>query len=705
MSYRFGFDVGGTFTDLVLCNEATGRLSIGKTLTTLEDPVRGVLQGLDSLLKSEGLEIGCLSEAVHATTMVTNLILERAGEPAALITTGGFRDVLEIGRQKRNDLYNIFIEKVAPIITRPNVWEVDERLDSKGQVLVALQLEDVRKAVEEIRSRGIRSVAVCLLHAYVNPVHERIIGDVLREMMPDGYVSLSHEVSPKYREYERTNTTAVCAYLMPKVNHYFQDLHARLVAAGFKGTLSIMQSNGGITTIEDASKYPVRLIESGPAAGAIMAAKLGMAAGIPDIVAFDMGGTTAKLTLIENGHPMLIDQLEVDRINARPGSGLVVNTPSVDLVEIGAGGGSIASVENGLLQVGPESAGSRPGPACYGLGGDRPTVTDANLVLGYLNPSNFLGGKMKLDLAAARQSIETHVARPLRISVEEAAWGIHEVVTNNMATASRVVSVGRGKDPRDLTFIPFGGAGPVHGARLARLLGCPQVFAPIGAGATAAQGMIMSDPLFTLAKTAIAPLESLPHGHVRSMFTDLEARAREFVAETSITGQWQFRYLLEMRFTGQGNDLPIDVSDQALMDDEDALRAEFLKQYRRVYSRVFEHDPIQITGCAIHAFCTRTPLPMAPAKVLPGSVERARIGTRDAFFPEAGGYTPTAIYDRYQMAPGDRITGPAVVEERETTLVLLPGDQGVIDEHLNLLITSIAPAEFPLHISTEGASA
>lgn len=697
LSYRFGFDVGGTFTDLVLCDEATGILSIGKALTVLDDPVGGVLQGLADLLEAQEIEIAALTEAVHATTMVTNQILERSGDPVALITTRGFRDVLEIGRQKRNELYNIFIEKVTPIIRRSNVWEVNERLNSSGGVIEAVRVDEIRRVVSEISARGIQSVAVCLLHSYVNPAHERAIGTILREMIPRGHVSLSSEVSPIFREYERTNTAAVCAYLMPTVSRYFGDLRDRLTAHGFKGTLSIMQSNGGVTTVEDASRYPVRLIESGPAAGAIMAAKLGVEVGIKNAIAFDMGGTTAKLTLIEDGRPMLIDQLEVDRVNARPGSGLVVNTPSVDLVEIGAGGGSIASVANGLLLVGPESAGSRPGPACYGLGGSRPTVTDANLVLGYLNPSNFLGGKMRLDLAAARNAIDTHIASRLGVSVEEAAWGIHEVVNNNMALASRVVSVGRGKDPRDLALIPFGGAGPVHGARLARLLGCTHVFAPLGAGATAAQGMIMSDPLFTLGKTAITRLASLPQNYVPRLFEDLETRAKEFVAEAAITGAWEYRYLLEMRFTGQGNDLSIDISHDMPKVDEALLRTRFLDQYRRVYSRVYEHDPIQITGCSIHAFCLRPTLPMARALDQPGPVDRAKIGLRNAFFPEGQGYLPTPVYDRYKMAPNDLIIGPAIVEERETTLVLLPGDSGFIDAHLNLKITS---AEIAKPIST-----
>lgn len=701
MSYRFGFDVGGTFTDLVLCHEKTGQVLIGKTLTTPDDPVKGILTGLDHLLATHGIDITEISEAVHATTMVTNLILERAGDDSALITTRGFRDVLEIGRQKRNDLYNIFVEKVQPIITRNCVWEVSERLNSSGEVIQALDIEDVEKAVKEIAARGIKSVAVCLLHAYMNPEHERAIGEIIRRIIPDGFVSLSSEISPTYREYERTNTTAVCAYLMPRMNSYFRDVLTRLKQHGFTGNLAIMQSNGGITTVDDASKYPVRLIESGPAAGAIMAAKLATAAGIDNIIAFDMGGTTAKLTLVEQGRPMLIDQLEVDRVNARAGSGLVVNTPSVDLVEIGSGGGSIAYVEGGLLKVGPESAGSVPGPACYGRGGTRPTVTDANLVLGYLNPSNFLGGEMGLDMNAARQAIDKHVAQPLGMSIEEAAWGIHEVVTNNMALASRVVSVGRGKDPRDLVFVPFGGAGPVQGARLARLLGCPSVFAPIGAGATAALGLIMADPLFTLGKTAITPLDRLPSGHIKNAFNDLETRAQEFIDDTGLSNDWQLQRLLEMRFAGQGNDLSIDIADDEL-DNEELIRNRFLEQYRVVYGKVYAGDPIQITGCTIHAHYKRDSLPQATAKQLAGSVERARIGERDAYFPETSGYTPTAVYNRYKMAPGDRITGPAIVEERETTLVLLPGDIGIIDDHLNLRVTSANTAADIETVQTQG---
>jgi N-methylhydantoinase A len=601
--------------------------------------------------------------------------------------TRGFRDILEIGRQRRNELYNIFFDKVRPVVPRNLVWEVTERMSSDGSVLTAFDQDDATRVANEILALGIRSVAICFLHAYRNPVHEQAMEKIVRQTMPRSFVSVSSKVSPKYREYERTNTTAVNAYLISSVHDYFRRLRSDLSAGGYARELYIMQSNGGIAAADEAAEFPVRLIESGPAAGALMAARYGSLTGQPNIIAFDMGGTTAKVTLIEEGKPLVTDQLEVDRANLRPGSGLVLNAPSIDLIEIGTGGGSIACVESGILRVGPLSAGSRPGPACYGLGGTLPTVTDADLVLGYLDAEYFLGGEMPLDASRARDAIQKHVAEPLGLGVMEAAWGIHEVVTHNMALATQVVSVGRGKDPRDYAFVPFGGAGPVHGGRLARLLGCETMLCPAGAGATSAFGLMMAEPLFDLSRTRLMRLGEFDARAVSDVFQEMLREGENLLASTHLDGDWMFERSVDVRFVGQGHELTISLGvDQGREVEEADIRERFLTTYRSTYGHAHEFDPIEATTWRLRARCVQSTLPLARVEKLSGSTNRAMRGTRKTYFPECGGFVETSIYSRYRLGAGDTVEGPAIVEERESTLVLLPGDVGRVDEYGNLIV-------------------
>lgn len=686
MGLRLGFDVGGTFTDFVLCDDVTGRVRIGKTLTTPEDPATGALSGLTSLLGDENLSFGSIAQAVHATTLATNAILQRTGEATALIVTRGFRDILEIGRQRRNELYNIFFDKVRPVIPRELVWEVTERMSSAGDVLTPFDEDDALSVATEIARRGIRCVAISFLHAYRNPAHEQEMERIMARSGARTFVSISSKVSPKYREYERTNTTAVNAYLVPSIHDYFGRLREELAAGGYSGELYIMQSNGGIAAADEAATFPVRLIESGPAAGALMAARYGDLVGRPNIVAFDMGGTTAKVTLIEGGKPLVTDQLEVDRVNLRAGSGLVLNAPSVDLIEIGAGGGSIARIEDGMLKVGPLSAGSLPGPACYGRGGTHPTVTDADLVLGYLDAEYFLGGQMRLDAAAASSAIDEYVAGPLGISTIEGAWGIHEIVTNNMALAMQVVSVGRGKDPRDYVFVPFGGAGPVHGSRLARLLGCKTLLCPLGAGATSAFGLMMAEPLFDLSRTRLMRLADFNSEVVRKIFAELEKDGRELLGRTPIDGEWIFERGVDVRFVGQGHELTIALGSLDVDIDAAAVRTRFLAAYRTTYGHAHDADPIEATTWRLSARCRQAPVPFERRPALDGNTDRAKRCVRRAYFPEIGGFVETPVFDRYRLGAGDRIIGPAIVEERESTLVLPPGDDARVDEYGNLLV-------------------
>ena len=462
---QVAFDVGGTFTDFVL-QDAQGRLHTHKRLTTYPDPSEACLAGLDELFAQAGVPCAELARAVHGTTLGSNIVIERKASHVALVSTRGFRDVLAIGRQKRYQLYDLQIDKPEPLIERDWIWEVTERTLADGSEHVALDEVDARRVIAELQEKGVRSLAVCFLHSYSNPAHERAFADLLRAQAPEIEISLSSDVSPQFREYERTSTTVVNAYLKRAVRAYLAAMSGHLQARDYRGSLFVMQSGGGAATAETMAEFPVRMIESGPAAGALVAAHYGALTGHPDLVAFDMGGTTAKLSLITGGAPQMVDTFELHRVRLAPGSGLPMNVRSLDLVEIGAGGGSIARIDAGALKVGPRSAGSEPGPVCYGRGGAEPTVTDANLVLGYLNPENFAGGSLRLDVEGARKAIEEKVARPLGLNLEQAAWGIHALVNTNMELATRVVSIERGHDPRRLALVATGGSGPVHACRL-----------------------------------------------------------------------------------------------------------------------------------------------------------------------------------------------------------------------------------------------
>src|SRR5207245_3116933 len=444
---------------------------------------------------------------------------------------------LVIGREKRYRVYDLQIEKPAPLIPRRLIGEVTERVLADGSVRTPLDEDDARRAVRELAARGVSTLAVCFLHAYRNPVHEKRVAELAADEAPGMQVTLSHEVSPTFREYERTSTTVVNAYVMTALREYLRGLGAALKERGYRGRLFVMQSAGGIATAEAMERYPVRMIESGPAAGALMAAAYCELTGHRDVIAFDMGGTTAKLALVENGRPGTTTAFELHRVNNAPGSGLPMKIQAIDLVEIGAGGGSIARARLGVIAVGPESASSVPGPACYGRGGGEPTVTDANVVLGYINPDYFAGGSVKLQLAAAARAIETKVAAPLGLSLEDAAWGIHAIVTTNMELATRVVSIQRGRDPRDLPFVAFGGSGPVPGCRLAPALGISRVILPAAAGVTAAIGLLAAEVRFDVARTYVRRLDAVDLAQLGRMYAEMAWQATEVVRESAVTGE------------------------------------------------------------------------------------------------------------------------------------------------------------------------
>jgi N-methylhydantoinase A len=682
--YRVGFDVGGTFTDFVL-QSPSGELSTGKRLTTYPDPSEACLAGLDALLAQGGVPWSDVAQAVHGTTLGSNVVIERKARGVGLLTTRGFRDVLIIGREKRYQVYDLQIEKPASLIPRRLIGEVTERVLADGTVRTPLDEADARRSIRELAARGVTTLAVCLLHAYLNPAHERRLAALVAEEAPHVTVTLSHEVSPTFREYERTSTTVVNAYVMSIVREYLRGLATAMGRRGYRGRLFVMQSSGGIATAESMQRYPVRMIESGPAAGALMAAAYGELTGHHDLIAFDMGGTTAKLALIEKGRPATTTAFELHRVNNAPGSGLPMNIQAIDLVEIGAGGGSIAQARLGVIAVGPESASSTPGPVCYGRGGVEPTVTDADVVLGYINPDYFAGGSIKLEPGAAARAIEERVARPLGLSLEDAAWGIHTIVNTNMELATRVVSIERGRDPRDLTLVAFGGSGPVHGCRLAQALGIPRIVLPASAGVTAAIGLLAAEVKFDVARTYVRRLDAVDGTSLDAMYGEMRAQAIAVVQESAVAGEVMVARSADARYVGQGYEVTVPIPLGRL--DAAALarvRASFHEVYAARYGYANPAEPVEAVTWKLSAVGGSPRIALAKAAARRG--DGAPKGTRRAYFPEARGYVDTPVYDRYALAAGARVEGPAIVEERESTTVLPPGTAATVDDYASLIV-------------------
>jgi len=684
VAYRVGFDVGGTFTDFVL-QAPSGELTTGKRLTTYPDPSAACLAGLDELMTRAGVPWVELGQAVHGTTLGSNVVIERKARGVGLLTTRGFRDVLIIGREKRYQVYDLQIEKPLPLIPRRAIGEVTERMLADGSVRTPLDEDDARRAIAALVARGITTLAVCLLHAYVNPAHEKRLAALAAEMAPQLTVTLSHEVSPTFREYERTSTTVVNAYVMTAVREYLRGLQAALGDRGYRGRLFVMQSSGGVATADAMERYPVRMIESGPAAGALMAAAYGELTGHRDLVAFDMGGTTAKLALIEGGRPLTTTAFELHRVDNAPGSGLPMNIQAIDLVEIGAGGGSIARPRLGVIAVGPESASSTPGPVCYGRGGEEPTVTDANLALGYLNADYFAGGAMRLSPGAAARAIETRLAAPLGLTLDQAAWGIHTIVNTNMELATRVVSIERGRDPRTLTLVAFGGSGPVHGCRLAQALGIPRVILPAAAGVTAAIGLLAAEVRFDVSRTYVRRLDALDPATLNAMYAEMAAPATEVVRDSALGGAVSVVRSVDARYVGQGYELTVPVSGGPL--DSASLtrvRASFDEIYAARYGYAQPEAPVEVVTWKLSAIGGAPRVTLAKAATT--SETSPLKGRRRAYFPETGGWIDCPIYDRYHLTAGLTLAGPAIIEERESTSVLPPATTATVDDHANLIV-------------------
>ncbi len=684
-AYRIGVDVGGTFTDFVLRDEASGRVAVHKVPSTPADPSEAVRNGLPAVLEMAGAGAAGMGQLVHATTVATNAIIQRHGAKTALVTTRGFRDVLLLGRQKRYETYDLHMRKPDPLIPREQIFEVRERVSFEGEVLEPLDPEDLEAVVESIAEEGYEAVAVALLHAYANPAHERAVGEALCRRMPGAALSLSADVSPKLREYERTNTTVANSFVKPLVGAYVRRLAEDFAAIGSDADLSIMQSNGGLVSPALAGEYPVRIVESGPAAGVLLAGQIGRELGADRILSFDMGGTTAKLGAIDGGEPVIAPVFEVDPVKYKKGSGLPINVPSVELVEIGAGGGSIALAVDGAVRVGPDSAGADPGPACYGAGGVRPTVTDANLVLGYLNPAYFNGGAMTLDANAAAAALREHVARPLGLSVEEAAWGIHLVATGNMEHALRVVSVERGRDPRKYALVAFGGAGPLHAARIARALGVGRVVVPRAAGVGSAVGMLAADSRLDASMTRLVRLDEAAPKDIATIYAGLEARLAEDLGHLPGARAPVFRRFAYMRHAGQGFEIHVDLPDGEIgAGFPAACEAAFRTAYKARYRTEDPASAVEGVDWALAAIVSNSRGISAGEAKAPPTGEPP--GSRQAWFPETGGMTETAVWRREAIEPGAVIEGPAIVEDAEATTVVLPGDRARPGPNGHLLI-------------------
>lgn len=690
--YAISVDVGGTFTDFVLFNMDKGTTAaFHKVLTDGERPARAVIKGWTEVLELAGATSDQIHYAVHSTTIVTNAIVARSGVKTGLITTTGFRDVLEIGIEQIYDIYDLFAPNPAPIVPRELRLEVDERVSRDGEVIQPLDEDGVRRAVEALVAEGVRSIAVSLIHAYRNPEHERRIGEIIGEMYPDVLVSLSSHISPIMGEYERTSTVVADAYVKPLLRNYLQDLIAQLQGLGYARPLYLMLSSGGITTSSAAMDFPIRLLESGPAAGAFAAGYYGRLTGHDQVLSFDMGGTTAKACLIEDGRPGVAAMLEADRVHRfKPGSGLPIMSPTVDLIEIGAGGGSIAHInELGLLSVGPQSAEANPGPASYGLGGDQPTVTDANTHLGYLDPDYFLGGRMTLQPDLAAEAITKCVADRLGVPPVDGAWGIHTTVNENMAQAARTHLIERNQDPRDVAMVAFGGAGPAHAVEVARVLGIGKIVAPLGAGVASAIGALTAPMALPLVRSYMTLLNSVDWSHVQRLYNDMQQEANEAFAGVPGSDALQYHSSLDMRFAGQYHELRVEMPGQLPGRESISVIVDlFRKRYSEVYGRIPEGLAIEVLNWHLEAESPQVVFRLAEDAVQENDGSAAAKDTRDLYFstPEPG-YRCCPIYDRYKLSPGSRFAGPCLIQEHESTVVVPPDCTVEIDGYHNLIIT------------------
>jgi N-methylhydantoinase A len=686
--WRIAADIGGTFTDLA-CQAPDGTLTTRKVPSTPDDYARAIAEGIHAMLDGLPVDGSAIEEVLHASTVATNAILEAKGAETALVTTAGFRDVLELRRIRVPRLYEPLYVKPQPLVPRRRRFEVAERIGARGEILTPLDLDAMRALAAELAASSVEAVAVCFLNSYANPAHERAAAAILREALPSRFISVSCEVLPEIREYERTSTTVANAYIGPVVARYLRSLQVRLKDGGIGGRLLMMQSSGGTLDVERVIQKPAQVVESGPAAGVIGAARLGALAGFRDMITFDMGGTTAKASLIEDGQVTGTDEYEVGggiSLSSRlmKGGGYALKLPVIDVSEVGAGGGSIVRVDvAGALKVGPTSAGASPGPACYGAGGQEPTVTDANVVLGYLNPEALAGGTVPIDAGLAHAALDRRVAQPLGCSILDAAFGVHRLANSNMMRAVKAVSTYRGRDPRDFTLFAFGGNGGIHAAALARELRMRQVVIPRGAGVFSAIGLLFADFEVARSSTFLAPLDVSGGAALTERFRQIEA---EVVAEID-DDRAVLRWRAELRYEGQGFELPVDVPCGPLGAAElAAVRDGFEREHSRTYGHTLPGRRIDlVTLRAIGTIAPAGALPRAGAARPSSSEPRLR----QVYFGPDQGLHQTPVIDRAALGKLSR-QGPLVIEEYEGTTIVPPDGSATLDDHENIVITLAA---------------
>ncbi len=688
--FTLGIDIGGTFTDIVILGESSGQIYNGKLLSTPQDLSKGVITIFDRMLGEAGIDPEQIIAAIHGTTVATNALIERKGAKTALLTTTGFRDVLEIGRELRYDLYDLYTIMPEPLIPRYLRREIDERLDKDGNVLLKMEPDKVLSVMSDFEKEDLEALAICFLHSYSNPQHEIKASEIIKEHYPKLSISISSEVACEIREFERTSTTVTNAFLQPLIEGYLDKLETGIQNLGYKGRLFVMMSNGGISTSDTAKRLPVRMIESGPAAGALAATFYGKLIKEENILSFDMGGTTAKMCVIHRGSPILSKEFEAARVHRfKKGSGLPLKVPSIELIEIGAGGGSIASIDSmGLLKIGPESSGAEPGPACYARGGTDPTVTDADLVLGFLDPKYFLGGEMKLDKQSSLEAMRP-ISSSLKIDPVELSAGIFEVVNENMATATRIHIAELGMDPRKFSMIAFGGAGPVHAYQVARKIGLKRVIVPAGAGTLSALGILVAPPALDFTHAYVSRLDEIDWKRLNEIFSDMERRGEEVLNSAGVKPEEMlFERTADMRYVGQGYEISVSIPGGTLsVQDAKRIEDSFWQEYDRLYGRYVKNVDVEGVTWRLWA---RGPIPEIDLKRTEdtdgGSLRTSLKGTRQAYFPEHKKFIETSVFDRYSLRPGNQFKGPAIIEERESTVVASPDSFCSVDEFGNLII-------------------
>ncbi|HTV38778.1 MAG TPA: hydantoinase/oxoprolinase family protein [Xanthobacteraceae bacterium] len=666
-------DIGGTFTDLVGFDDKAGRFVEAKSLTTPHELTQGIL---DCIRKS-GLKAAAIGELIHGSTIAINTLIERKGAKTGLIVTSGTRDVYSVGRGNRPEAYNLFFHRHRPLVPRHLTREVEERLLSSGEIFRPLDKASVAEACRALAAEGVEAVAICLLHSYVDPTHERIAGAMVSEALPNAYLSLSHDILREYREFERLSTTVVNAYIGPKVGGYVSNLKSRLGDNGFGGELSIMRSNGGVMTPEVATERPVAMMESGPVGGIIASARVGEKLGFANVISFDMGGTTAKTSLVRDGEPTLAPGYYVGGY----AGGHPVMLPMIDVVEVGAGGGSIAWTDDvGALKVGPQSAGADPGPICYRGGGSEPTITDANVVLGRLDPHNFLGGEIELDADGARAGIEQKIAKPLAMNTIEAAQAILEIAISKMSLAVREVSVEKGYDPRDFVLVASGGAGPLHVTAIARELHIPKVIVPLFPSHFSALGMLLADERHDFIRTLYCDLAGLDFEALKSVHDEMAAEAKKSLRHVR-NAQWQIA--LDLRYVGQEFTLSVPVTYEAIKKGERGkIRAAFDALYEHRYSHQSPDEPVEMVNIRLAAIGKR------PALRFPRLAKRAgaKPSRRSVYLGDWRKPVSCPVYQRRDLGSGARVKGPALIEEHGTTTVLFAGDRCTVAPSGELII-------------------